>query len=51
MSGAGIGLAILGLVCLHAALGTHRAGCERRDTYLLLGIGVAASGGSALFFV
>lgn len=51
MSGAGIGLAILAFVCLHAARGTHRAGCDQRDTYLLVGLGVAASGGSAFFFL
>lgn len=48
MFGFGIALAILGAVCLHAAYGTHRAGCERRDSYTLAGLGAAAAGGGAL---
>lgn len=46
-----IALAILGAVCLHAAIGTHRAGCERRDSYALAGLGIVAGSGGALLLV
>ena len=48
MFGFGIALAVLGVVCLHAAYGTHRAGCDRRDTYALAGLGAVAASGLAL---
>lgn len=51
MFGIGIALAILAAVCLHAAYGTHRAGCERRDTYALAGLGAVASSGGALLLL
>jgi hypothetical protein len=51
MFGIGIALAILGAVCLHAAIGTHRAGCERRDSYALAGLGIVAGSGGALLLV
>lgn len=51
MSGIGIALAILGAVCLHAAIGTHRPGCERRDSYALAGLGLVAGSGGALLRV
>ncbi len=51
MFGFGIALAILGVVCVHAAIGTHRAGCERRDSYALAGLGAVAASGSALLLL
>lgn len=51
MFGIGIALAILGAVCLHAAYGTRRAGCERRDAYALAGLGVVASSGGVLLLM
>lgn len=51
MFGFGIALAILALVCLHAAYGTHRAGCDRRDTYWLAGFGIASSVGATAALV
>lgn len=48
MFGFGIALGILALVCLHAAVGSHRAGCDRRDTYWLAGLGIASSAGATV---
>jgi len=39
MLGIGIALAILVGVCFYAALSSRRAGCDRRDSLVMAGIG------------
>ncbi|MFJ3462288.1 hypothetical protein [Achromobacter spanius] len=51
MSGIAIALGILSVVCLHAAFSTHRAGCDKRDTGILAGLGISSALGSTFFFV